>query len=102
MESSSHVDRLEELFDSVHNRYVDEGGCGFDGRRLDEFTEKIQINRRELATIIFEIIKPSNPHGPQSDLTYGMQYTAFHNERADQIADAIFRAGYRQVVAEVL
>ena len=45
--------------------------------------------RDELAKEIFEDIKPSNPHGSQSDLYFGMPYCSYQTEQARKIADRI-------------
>lgn len=45
--------------------------------------------KRKLAEEIFEEIKPSNPHGPQSDLYFGMQYCNYENKQAVRIAERI-------------
>lgn len=45
--------------------------------------------RDTLAEEIFEKIKPSNPHGSQSDLYFGMPYCKAQTEQARAIADSI-------------
>jgi len=45
--------------------------------------------RDQLAREIFEDIKPSNPHGPQDDLYFGMPYCSYQTEQAKRIAERI-------------
>jgi len=45
--------------------------------------------RDELAKEIFEEVKPSNPHGPQDDLYFGMPYCSNATAQARRIADRI-------------
>lgn len=45
--------------------------------------------RDQLAREIFEDIKPGNPHGPQSDLYFGMPYCSHQTQQARNIADRI-------------
>ena len=42
--------------------------------------------RDKLAREIFEDIKPSNPHGPQDDLYFGMPYCSYQTEKAIKMA----------------
>lgn len=45
--------------------------------------------RDNVAREIFEFIKPSNPHGPQDDLYFGMPYCSHETEKARKIADRL-------------
>lgn len=44
------------------------------------------IREDELARLVFEDVQPTNPHGSQSDLYYGMPYCKYESERALKIA----------------
>jgi hypothetical protein len=50
---------------------------------------------RTLAIRIFEHIKPSNPHGPTSDLVFGDGYVMSESRTATRIANDLLGNGYR-------
>lgn len=68
--------------------------AGLDGSALShqQNQELPMIDSRmanQLARHIFEFIKPSNPHGPQDDLYFGMPYCSHQNAQATKIATSI-------------